>query len=73
MKHLNEEIDLTGRLETISMTELRSQPGEVFKATQLGKVFLIKSNEKVIAVISRPPGVNLAMEIDCNGNISYGL
>lgn len=73
MKRIKEHINLIGELEVISMTEFRERPGEVIDAVDLGKVFVLERNKKPIAVLSGLPGVNLAMEINENGNVSYSL
>lgn len=57
MKRLAEMIDLTGQYEEISMMELRSRPGEIMVAVEMGKLFLIKRNEKMIAVLHRVPRI----------------
>jgi len=43
---------LAGKSETISMSDLRSRPGDVFDQVQLGKTFTITKGGKVVAVIS---------------------
>lgn len=55
MKTLKQEVgSLQGREETITMTELRAQPGDVLDQVELGKVFNIMRNGKVVAVIAKP-------------------
>lgn len=54
MKKLKDYISLIGEEETISMTQLRASPGEVLDQVQLGKVFKVKRNGEVVAVLSQP-------------------
>jgi antitoxin (DNA-binding transcriptional repressor) of toxin-antitoxin stability system len=55
MKTLQQEIgSLSGREETITVTELRARPGDVLSQVELGKTFKITRCGKVIAVISKP-------------------
>ena len=44
MKRLKEEVSLVGKLEEISMMELRSSPGDILNQVILGKTFIIKRN-----------------------------
>ncbi len=73
MKRLSQEITLQGKFETISVSELRSKPGEVLQQVGLGKIFVIQKNGKPVAVLSKPPGETLAMEIGPNGSTSFTL
>ena len=72
MKRLTDEISLQDKLETISMMDLRSRPGEVLDAVILGKTFVIMRNGKPMAVLSKLPA-ELTMIFDHGGNLSYGL
>lgn len=45
---------LKGKTEEISMTNLRSRPGDVIDQVQMGKTFTITKAGKVVAVISQP-------------------
>ncbi len=45
---------LKGKSEEISMTDLRSRPGDVIDQVQMGKTFSITKAGKVVAVISQP-------------------
>lgn len=45
---------LKGKFEEISMTDLRSRPGDVIDQVQSGKTFTITKAGKVVAVISQP-------------------
>ena len=40
---------VSSKIETISMTDFRSMPGEIMQAVQLGKRFIIEKNGKPIA------------------------
>lgn len=71
IKTLKEEVSLHGKLETITSTELRQQPGEVLTSVGLGKTFVVTKNGKPVAVISRPPGETLTIEIHPDGKTSF--
>ncbi len=73
MKQLKDEVDLTGKLETISATEFRQCPGEVFKSVSLGKTFLIEMNGTPLAVLQRLPGQTLTIVFKKDGSQSYAL
>jgi len=45
---------LKGKSEEISMTDLRSRPGDVIDQVQSGKTFTVTKSGKVVAVISQP-------------------
>jgi len=66
-------IDLNSKLDTISMTDFRDQPGELISNVKLGMTYVIEKNGKPIAVLSKLPGVNLTLVIDRNGKKSYKL
>lgn len=71
MKKLKDEVSLSGKVEQITLMELRQQPGEVFASVALGKAFVITKRGKPIAVISKLPGETLPMTIMEDGEISY--
>lgn len=73
MKKLKDELSLVGKIEKISMMELRSSPGEVMTQVSIGKVFIIQRNEEPIAVLSRVPGQQLGIVVDKKGKRSYEL
>ena len=73
MKRLYEQVSLVGKIETITMTELRTRPGEVMDQVFLGKVFLIKRANRFMAVLSKVPGENLAIKVHKDGRIEYTL
>ncbi len=54
MKTLKDEVSLIGKVETISMTEFRTRPGDVIDQVCLGKTFNITKVGKTVAVLSRP-------------------
>jgi len=54
MKKLRYLCLLEGETETITMTDLRSQPGDVFAQIQQGKTFTVTKQGKPIAVIHSP-------------------
>lgn len=67
------EVMTTRGLEYITAMDFRMAPGDVLMQTRLGKVFVITHQGKPIAVLSKLPGEQLAMEIDEKGNVTYGL
>ncbi len=73
MRKLSDEISLSGKLEEITVTDLRKQPGAVLTSVELGKVFVISKNGKFVAVLSKVPGVQLAIEVDKYGRFRYAL
>lgn len=73
MIRLNQEVSLAGRLEKITISELRSKPGEVFQSVILGKTYLVTQRGKTIAVIGKPPGVELSICVGRKGEINYKL
>ena len=72
MQKLVDEQLLAGRFEKITMMDLRDRPGEVFTAIELGKTFVVTRWGKDIAVLSKVPGVQLTMNVDTNGDVTYG-
>ena len=57
MKKIKDEISLVNKIESISMMELRSAPGEVLMAVDLGKTFIITKGKKAIAVFDKECGL----------------
>jgi antitoxin (DNA-binding transcriptional repressor) of toxin-antitoxin stability system len=45
---------LAGQVKTISITELRSRPGDVITQVQMGRTFKIKKGGKIVAVLCSP-------------------
>jgi len=72
MKRLTDELSLSGKLETISMMDLRSRPGEVLDAVNLGKTFVLARSGKPLAVLSKLPG-DLVIVVDSKGKVSYEM
>ena len=62
---------LVDKFETITATDFRMNPGEVFDSVIMGKTFLVTKRGKAVAVISKPPGETLAITIDSKGNTTY--
>jgi hypothetical protein len=73
MKKLTDEISLEGKLEIISISRFRQSPGEVFSQVALGKVYVIMHKGRQCAVISKVPGVTLAMTVDRFGKVGFYL
>lgn len=73
MRTISDEVSLLGKLETVTLTELRKTPGEVFACVALGKTFVVTLRGKPIAVISKPPGVQLSISIDSKGKDKFIL
>ena len=73
MKSITDEINLAGKIEKITMMELRKNPGEVIDLVSLGKTFILTRSGKEIAIISKPPGVQLSIKVNSMGKISYYL
>jgi len=68
---LKDEISLSGKVEQITLMDLRKQPGEVFASVVLGKTFVVTKSGNPIAIISKPPGETLLMTIGPDGKITY--
>jgi len=73
MKTLADQISLKRKLDEITMTDLREQPGDVIAQVVLGKTFVIKKTGKPIAVLSPLPGEQLTIEVQRNGGLKYKL
>ena len=63
--------EMSKQFEVITAMDLRKQPGEVLDSVMLGKTFLITKAGRPVAVLSKPPGEVLAMEVDSKGQVSY--
>ncbi len=72
MKTVKDEVSLSGKVEQITLMDLRKQPGEVFASVALGKTFVVTKMGKPIGIISKPPGETLSMTIESDGTITYG-
>jgi prevent-host-death family protein len=55
MKKISELQSLVGQVETISLTDLRNLPGEVFNQVQMGKQYVVTKSGKIIARIMPQP------------------
>lgn len=73
MRTISEEVSLAGKLDTITITELRKRPGEVIASVKLGKTFLLTSQGKVVAMMSKPPGITLTIVANADGSTGYKL
>jgi antitoxin (DNA-binding transcriptional repressor) of toxin-antitoxin stability system len=73
MKTLQDDVTLSGEIETITASDFRQRPGDVFARVELGKTFIIIKNSKPMAVISKLPGETLALQIAPNGHVSHVL
>lgn len=54
MKTIADTVSLSGQSETITISDLRSKPGEVFAQVALGKEFTITKSGKPVAEIKSP-------------------
>jgi antitoxin (DNA-binding transcriptional repressor) of toxin-antitoxin stability system len=70
---LRELTPMEGQLETITMMELRKQPGEILDSVIFGKTFILTKQGKPCAVLTRLPGQTLSIIVDRKGNMSYSL
>jgi len=71
MKTIAKSVDLRHEFESIGMSELRKQPGEVIESVKLGKTFLITKAGKPIGVLSPVPGDSLTKIIWPDGSVSW--
>lgn len=55
MKKLTDMGFLEGEVETITMVDLRRQPGEVFAQAELGKTFIITRAGKPVVQLKKIP------------------
>lgn len=53
MKTLTQTVSLKGQFEEITISELRSKPGEVFSQVCMGKDFAVSKCGEVIAEIKK--------------------
>lgn len=53
MKTISETVSLEGQKEEISISELRSKPGEVFAQVSMGKEFTVSKCGKPVATIKK--------------------
>lgn len=73
MKTIADQLSLKRKLEEITLTEFRIQPGEVIAQVILGKTFIITKTGKPVAVLSQLPGEQLAIDVRSNGSTKYTL
>ena len=73
MKRLEQIASLSGQIETITAMDWRKMPGEILDQVILGKTYLVTRRGRVVAVIQRPPGETLTINVDSKGKLSYGL
>lgn len=71
IKTLKDEVSLSGKVEQITLMDLRKQPREVFASVALGKIFVVTKMGKPIGIISKPPGETLSRIIASDGTITY--
>lgn len=64
---------LKNKLEEITVSEFRKQPGEVFAQVGMGKTFVVTKNGSAVAVVSKVPGEQLTMDVRGNGRVKYVL
>lgn len=64
MKTLKQKIKLTGE-ETITVSELREQPGEVLDQVELGMIFQITRNGIIVATLSKPEPNAFELGAEC--------
>ncbi len=69
---LKDEVSLSGKVEQITLMDLRKHPGELFASVALGKTFVVTKNGDPIAIISKPPGETLMMTFEPDGKVTYG-
>ena len=72
MKMLKDEVSLSGKIEQITLMDLRRQPGEVFASVALGKIFVVTKRGVPIGIISKPPGETLLTIVGSDGEATYG-
>lgn len=73
MKTINEEIDLSDKLEIITMMDLRKNPGEIIAQVALGKTFIITKAGKQMGVLQKLPGDSLTVTVNSKGKLGYSL
>ena len=72
-KSLKDEVSLEGRIEEISMTDLRRNPGDILTQVELGKVFILNRGGLSVAVLSKIPGVQLSAVVHRDASVKWGL
>ncbi len=63
--------DQSGSSQTITMMDLRKNPGEILTAVETGKTFIVTRAGKQIAILSKIPGMEMVMHVDSKGEITY--
>lgn len=58
-----------GKKFVITLSELRSRPGDVFTQVQMGAEFEVTKNKKVIAVIASPVPIKAVLAKACAESI----
>lgn len=56
---------LAGKIETITVSDFRSRPGDVLQQVQMGKQFTITKNGKIVATIQQPEPTALELGAAC--------
>lgn len=72
-KKLRELTPFKEKLETVTMMELREQPGEIIDSVVLGKTFIITKQGKPVALLTQLPGQTLTIVVGHDGKKSYAL
>lgn len=73
IKRISDEVSLDRKIETITAMDFRKSPGEVLASVALGKTYIITKNAKPIAVLSKPPGQTLSIQVSRHGKMTYSL
>ena len=73
MKKLREEMFLEGKIDSISMMELRESPGDIIDQAMLGKVIIIERFGRPAAMLTRLPKIGepspvLGIRVGSNGD-----
>jgi len=71
VRRLHDEVSLDGKLETITMMDLRMRPGEVLDSVMLGKSYILTRSGRPLALITRLPGEQLTIIIKPDGRVEY--
>jgi hypothetical protein len=71
VKRLHNEVTMEGTFEVISLTDFRTRPGEVLQSVELGKTYVIQKYGREIAVLSKPPGTQLIINIASDGSVTH--
>lgn len=72
MQRLKDYVSLDGKIETISMRDLRAGPGDIMSQVELGKTFVIERAKKPIALLCKLPGI-CTTNVDEKGKITYSV